>query len=432
MPEVRAALLGGRTRLRLNADSLKARFDLGELMGLANHRASGLVVCPFHADRTPSCSVDRQKGVFHCFGCGAAGDTVDYFGRTLFGDAYDRSAHFSDVCRHMAGVEGGSEMPAIERRDRVPRVVSPIPEEGWRVEAATILGRAQLELATDAGKLGREYLEARGINLEVAETFKLGFMSDANGRPALVIPWLDFDGTTPLGLRFRHLDGRSPKATSLKGSNFRSLFGLHCLRGAETLVAAEGELNALSIWQVLEGTADVVSIGSQGSRQSIEILRAIVDRLRPRRVAVWLDEEERCLEVGAALRRTTLIKSPHGMDANDLLREGPDVLRGLLEDRLGIRARAPSQVQAQATDEPLQVKWPPFGEPLSLAAILCCRHLVDRKGVPFNVRPLTAGEKFRSRGPLVMLSQRGTIEIPVPMEFARRWLRPAESPSETY
>jgi len=34
--------------------------------------------CPFHDDKTPSFSVSEEKGVFHCFGCGAGGDVIDF------------------------------------------------------------------------------------------------------------------------------------------------------------------------------------------------------------------------------------------------------------------------------------------------------------------------------------------------------------------
>ena len=38
----------------------------------------GLVACPFHNDRTPSMKVDAR---FHCFGCGADGDVIDFTAR---------------------------------------------------------------------------------------------------------------------------------------------------------------------------------------------------------------------------------------------------------------------------------------------------------------------------------------------------------------
>ena len=41
-----------------------------------NH--NGMACCPFHKDRTPSMKLDRR---FHCFGCQADGDVIDFVGR---------------------------------------------------------------------------------------------------------------------------------------------------------------------------------------------------------------------------------------------------------------------------------------------------------------------------------------------------------------
>jgi hypothetical protein len=48
-----------------------------DLAPLRHHR-HGLVRCIFHEDRTGSLSVDLDKGVFHCFGCGAQGGMRDF------------------------------------------------------------------------------------------------------------------------------------------------------------------------------------------------------------------------------------------------------------------------------------------------------------------------------------------------------------------
>ena len=48
-----------------------------ELYGLAPDR-KGMVCCPFHADKHPSMKVDAR---FHCFGCGADGDVIDFAAR---------------------------------------------------------------------------------------------------------------------------------------------------------------------------------------------------------------------------------------------------------------------------------------------------------------------------------------------------------------
>jgi CHC2-type zinc finger protein len=51
------------------ADVFTRHLDTAPLRG----RTRGLLRCPFHADRTPSLSVDLEAGVFHCFGCGEQG-----------------------------------------------------------------------------------------------------------------------------------------------------------------------------------------------------------------------------------------------------------------------------------------------------------------------------------------------------------------------
>ena len=51
-----------------------------ELYGVKVRR-NNMAACPFHNDRTPSMKVDKR---FHCFGCGADGDVIDFVSR-LYG-----------------------------------------------------------------------------------------------------------------------------------------------------------------------------------------------------------------------------------------------------------------------------------------------------------------------------------------------------------
>jgi DNA primase len=44
-------------------------------------RSSFAGLCPFHAERTPSFTVDDATGVFHCYGCGARGDATGFASR---------------------------------------------------------------------------------------------------------------------------------------------------------------------------------------------------------------------------------------------------------------------------------------------------------------------------------------------------------------
>ena len=83
-------------------DAVTAR-NAAEFYGIHVNR-SGMARCPFHNDRTPSMKVDRR---FHCFGCGADGDVIDFAARLLglgnkeaaeklasdFGITYDSGFH---------------------------------------------------------------------------------------------------------------------------------------------------------------------------------------------------------------------------------------------------------------------------------------------------------------------------------------------------
>lgn len=44
----------------------------------AKRNAEYLIQCPFHDDKTPSCSINTAKGVYHCHGCAEEGDTLTF------------------------------------------------------------------------------------------------------------------------------------------------------------------------------------------------------------------------------------------------------------------------------------------------------------------------------------------------------------------
>ena len=69
-------------------DRLKAANPIAEVMGsYVNLKRTGrdyICLCPFHNEKTPSCHVHPDKEFFHCFGCGADGDAIN-FAERMFG-----------------------------------------------------------------------------------------------------------------------------------------------------------------------------------------------------------------------------------------------------------------------------------------------------------------------------------------------------------
>jgi DNA primase len=71
---------------REQIDAIKSRVDLAQVAaerGIALDRRGQhlFALCPFHAEKTPSFVVTPHRGLFHCFGCGVAGDVIGFLVR---------------------------------------------------------------------------------------------------------------------------------------------------------------------------------------------------------------------------------------------------------------------------------------------------------------------------------------------------------------
>src|ERR1043165_74092 len=51
---------------------------VGQFVRLRKRGVNYLANCPFHSEKTPSFSVSPAKGIYKCFGCGKAGNSVTF------------------------------------------------------------------------------------------------------------------------------------------------------------------------------------------------------------------------------------------------------------------------------------------------------------------------------------------------------------------
>ena len=75
-----------------------------------------MLLCPFHADTTPSCSVDFKKGRFHCFGCGTKGDIIEFvklYRHTDFKGALE-------VLKEYSGLTGRKKPAVLKKKETEP------------------------------------------------------------------------------------------------------------------------------------------------------------------------------------------------------------------------------------------------------------------------------------------------------------------------
>ena len=151
-------------------DVIKTKIDLVELIGeyLDLKKAgsgSFRALCPFHQEKSPSFHVSSEKQIWHCFGCGEGGDA---FAFVMKMDGVD----FSEALQ-LLGKKTGVE---------IPRFSSVQTNEKQRLlEINQIATHFFQKILIDAPKaiIVRDYLQKRGIPLELAQTFQLGYAPQA-------------------------------------------------------------------------------------------------------------------------------------------------------------------------------------------------------------------------------------------------------------
>jgi len=150
--------------------ALKDRVSLAELIGrqvtLTRRGREHVGLCPFHSEKTPSFTVNEQKGFYHCFGCGAHGGPVDFLMAA-------ENLSFPEAVERLAAAVG-MRMPAPDpRAAQAERRRASLQDA---VEAAAKWFSAQLQGA--GGGAARTYLEQRGVRTETAARFRLGLAPD--------------------------------------------------------------------------------------------------------------------------------------------------------------------------------------------------------------------------------------------------------------
>src|SRR5437588_2094459 len=128
-------------------------------------RYTGL--CPFHAEKTPSFSINPIEKLFYCFGCQAKGDVITFvreIEHLEFAEAVERLAA-------KVGVQVRYDRAAVsqdrQRRDRLVEVMKKAVD--WYHERL---------LSGDDAAPARSYLRSRGYDGDVVRTFRLGWAPD--------------------------------------------------------------------------------------------------------------------------------------------------------------------------------------------------------------------------------------------------------------
>ncbi len=148
-------------------EDLVARVPIAEVVGsrvqLKKAGSSLTACCPFHQEKTPSFHVNVQKNFYHCFGCGASGNSINFL------RDHDNLA-FNEAVEELAKI-AGVEVP---RNEKVQKAYS-LQAKLWEaLEYANLRYRDALKSHENKAR-AQDYLKRRGLSDEIIERFAIGF-----------------------------------------------------------------------------------------------------------------------------------------------------------------------------------------------------------------------------------------------------------------
>lgn len=151
-------------------DELKERLDIvdiiSEYVNLKRTGSSFKGLCPFHNEKTPSFSVSRERGYFHCFGCHERGDAISFIMKI-------ENLNYVDALKFLAEKYGMTleetytSKENIEKRNRLYEINS---------MAAKFYMRNLL-----THDFPQEYMQKRGLSKRILNKFFLGYAKNDNG-----------------------------------------------------------------------------------------------------------------------------------------------------------------------------------------------------------------------------------------------------------
>jgi DNA primase len=150
-------------------DDLKAQADIvtviQDYVSLRKTGATYKGLCPFHGEKTPSFHVNRDKGFFHCFGCGVGGDVFKFL------ELHDKVG-FQEAAKILAQ-RFGVPIPELEASDE-QRAGAAERETLLKIHEAAAAWFTE-QLASTAGARVRSLIDTRGLVADTAKTMALGW-----------------------------------------------------------------------------------------------------------------------------------------------------------------------------------------------------------------------------------------------------------------
>ena len=139
---------------------------VGQYVSLTRKSSNLFGLCPFHSEKTASCSVAPEMGIYYCFGCHKGGGVVNFIMEIENLD-YPDAVRFLAKRANMQVPEDDSYRSGYKRQERL-----------WNLckEAARYFHK---QLSTPQAQVARDYIAKRGLSSATVTKFGLGYAPDA-------------------------------------------------------------------------------------------------------------------------------------------------------------------------------------------------------------------------------------------------------------
>lgn len=354
-------------------DTIRARLPVSSVVSksvkLQKRGREFIGLSPFSSEKTPSFTVNDQKGFYHCFSTGEHGDVFTFLMKT-------QSLSFPEAVERLAE-EAGLEVPKST------------PEEEQRAQRRSTLRDAvefaarfyEQKLRSPEGRAAYNYLRDRGLSDEIIKTYRLGYAPGGNAlkaalsrdnipedvavearlinpgqegrssfdffRDRVMFPILDARGR-PVAFGGRVLGQGEPKyLNSPETPLFHKGQLVYGFSQARKVASDQGEII------VAEGYMDVIALAQAGIPNAVAPLGtaltenqiALLWRMAQEPVLCFdgdaagrraaLRVADRCLPILEPGRSIRFALLPVGQDPDDLIKaQGPDAMRRVLDEAL--------------------------------------------------------------------------------------------------
>jgi DNA primase len=302
-------------------EEVKARVNVvdvvSEYVTLKKAGRNFVGLCPFHREKTPSFTVNPEKQIFYCFGCGEGGNAISFLMKI-------NNMSFPESIRHLAG-RMGITIPVKKVTEGERRKASE-KEKLIRLNQMAA-DQFRKNLISGKGEAARKYLGKRGIDDAVVKHFGLGYSPDEwrllqnsfdgkgvsrdlvrkagliiikdNGqsydrfRGRLMFPIENLNGDT-VAFGGRIIGDGEPKYLNSPESPIyikgKTLYGLNRtkneIKRKDEAIIVEGYLDLFSLWSAGIGNV-VATLGTALTKEQIELTRRFT-----RNVSIIFDPDE--------------------------------------------------------------------------------------------------------------------------------------------